>query len=152
MSFVRRRDEAAVQPDEPDEAREGEAARASRVIRVFCGRKEARMRKIGRLLAASCGALLTRAPVHVDRGEGFALPAYFASYQAWSRLLRAPHPVSRDLWALCRLPREADWIEERKRTGPHTEHLIMVYGNPLAAGSGSRHEGRIFFPSGAILA
>ncbi len=47
-------------------------------------------------------------------------------------------------------PTAADWEAARKQTGPHTERLIMVYGNPLA-GAVLSSKGKAF-ASGAIIA
>ena len=109
------------------------------------------MRRTGRWLAAVGIPLLALAPVKADRRSSVEAPAPFTNYSAWVKLLRDPHPVSRGLWSLCRSPTEADWAEERKRTGPHTEHLIMVYGNPRAV-EASGHGDAHVFSTGAVIA
>ena len=78
------------------------------------------------------------------------LPNGVAEYRSWRQLLRKPHPVSWELWIRCMAPTAADWEAAGKKIGPHTEHVIMVYGNP-AAMTGLSNQGKAL-PAGAVIA
>jgi hypothetical protein len=95
--------------------------------------------------------MLTLLPAQSEpRAASLDLPDEVASYKAWPPLLKEPHPVSWDLWVRCMPPTAADWEAARKKTGPHTEHVIMVYGNPAAV-AGLSSKGKVL-PPGAVIA
>lgn len=106
----------------------------------------------GRAVAiAILAAVLSSLPSQSEsRAAGLDLPHEVAEYTAWPQLLKEPHPVSWELWIRCMAPTAADWESARRKTGPHTEHVIMVYGNPAAVAGLSR-KGKAF-PLGAAIA
>jgi hypothetical protein len=47
-------------------------------------------------------------------------------------------------------PAPADWAQAREKHGPHTEHYIQVYANPVATQTFGKGKGRLF-PAGAVI-
>jgi hypothetical protein len=112
---------------------------------------ERSMTRVAVLLAILPVAPLAAPRNHAAPAAKPTMPPYLAEYRAWQALLKEPHPVSLGLWSLCRAPTETDWEAERKTTGLHAQHLIMVYGNASATMALSA-PGRRAFPEGAVLA
>jgi cytochrome P460 len=79
------------------------------------------------------------------------LPADLAKYKEWRTLLQSPAPVPLELWIRCVAPTPADWTQARKRYGPHSEHYIQVYANPIT--NQSLRQGKTgLFLTGAVIA
>jgi hypothetical protein len=79
------------------------------------------------------------------------LPAELAKYKEWGTLLQSPAPVPLELWIRCIAPTPTDWTEAREKHGPHTEHYIQVYANPIA--TQALRQGKVgLFPTGAVIA
>jgi len=96
-------------------------------------------------IGAVCVRLLASEP---DAQLG--LPADLAKYKDWPRLLEAPVKVPIEFWFMCMSPSEAARAAARQTYGPHSERLIMVYGNALAYGAVSATAKRVF-PPGAVV-
>jgi hypothetical protein len=78
------------------------------------------------------------------------LPADLAKYKEWTALLQSPAPVPLELWLRCMAPTPADWSQAREKHGPHTEHYIQVYANPIATQISHKGKARLF-PTGAVI-
>src|SRR5215472_3847018 len=79
------------------------------------------------------------------------LPADLAKYKEWRTLLQSPKPVPLELWTLCIAPTPADRAQARAKYGPHSNHYIQVYGNPVATQSLREGEAGLFL-AGAVIA
>jgi hypothetical protein len=79
------------------------------------------------------------------------LPAEMAGYRAWGKLLPEPRLVPLELWQLCRSPTPEDWKVAAKTQGPHNQHFIQVYANPLASAA-LRQGHTTTLPIGSIIA
>ncbi len=83
--------------------------------------------------------------------DRFNLPADLASYKDWKKQVEAPTPVPFALWLQCTMPAPTDWEEAKKKYGPHNQHYIQVYANPIAAQHllpGNKGP----FPTGSVIA
>jgi|HubBroStandDraft_5_1064220.scaffolds.fasta_scaffold15972_2 hypothetical protein len=81
----------------------------------------------------------------------FKLPADFANYKDWKKQVDAPTPVPFALWAQCTMPAPTDLEDARRKYGPHNDHYIQVYANPVAAQHllpGNKGP----FPTGSVIA
>jgi|HubBroStandDraft_6_1064221.scaffolds.fasta_scaffold06013_6 hypothetical protein len=97
-----------------------------------------RIKPISRALAAAliaCGlvgaGLLLPAQLR-SVADQLRLPADLAKYKEWRTQLQSPAPIPLELWLRCMAPTPADWTQARKKYGPHSEHYIQVYANPIA--------------------
>jgi hypothetical protein len=79
------------------------------------------------------------------------LPAELAHYKDWKKQLESPTPVPLALWTQCIATTPADWAEAQKKHGPHSQHYIQVYANPIAMQNLSPGKTGPFQP-GAIIA
>lgn len=81
------------------------------------------------------------------------LPSRLAFYRSWRPLEGSAREVPVPLYVLCSFPGQAE-IDRRTREtkasfGPHAQHYVRVYANPVAEGT-LREEATSFVP-GAIL-
>jgi len=77
------------------------------------------------------------------------IPDQHSSFRSWNKLTSEPQIVPYQLSFLCAaLPPTAKAIEQH---GPHTNHAIMVYANPLASAAVQDSAVRTF-PPGATIA
>jgi len=83
--------------------------------------------------------------------DQFNLPTNLAKYRNWTTLLQSPSPVPLELWLRCVAPTPSDWTEARKKYGPHNNHYIQVYSNPIATQTILKDKAQLF-QTGAVIA
>ena len=97
-----------------------------------------------------CAGLLCPAPLPTVVDQ-LKLPADLAKYKEWKALLQSPEPVPLELWTRCMASTPTEWAQAREKHGPHTEHYIQVYANPIATQTLGQGKAGVF-RTGAVIA